>query len=238
MPGIGDHFPCEDGMMPRKLSIRKVLESRPVTICLQQSSVLPLSMLVLQVLFHYENVRWFYHGAVKKLFCAASGASIRGGNEEVLPVKGNPRKAEAAWNFWRYFILTVAAIYPIFYNHDMVFMYVNDNWKTLLAVQTFFTVSDDLCYLCRWFNVYPEFRAVVRAAHIFFNVAAEKENQGLRNLLFLVDDFVSLYDIYYFHHTGRLTLQKKRLLVCLFAVVFSWVMVLGVVNSNDNMNIS
>ena len=238
MPSVSEYFPCEDGVVPRKLSIRKVLERRPVTICLQHSSILPLSMLVLQVLFHYENLRWLYHGALKKICCSVSGNAVGGGKEEVLPVKGNSRKAEVAWNFWRYFVLTMAAIYPIFYNHDMVFMYVNDNWKTLLAVQIFFTVSDDLCYLCRWFDVYPEFRAVVRAAHIFFNVAAEKENSGARNILFLIDDFVSLYDIYYFYHAGRITLQKKRLLLCLVAVVFSWVMVLGVVNSNDNMNIS
>ena len=238
MPGVSEYFPCEDGILPRKLSIRKVLERRPVTICLQQSSVLPLSMLVLQVLFHYENVRWLYHGALKKICCNMSRNLVGGGKEEVLPVKGNSRKAEIAWDFWRYFVLSISAIYPIFYNHDMVFMYVNDNGKTLLAVQIFFTVSDDLCYLCRWFGVYPEFRAVVRAAHIFFNVAAEKENSGIRNILFLIDDFVSLYDIYYLYHAGRVTLQKKWLLVCFVAVFFSWIMILGVVNSNDNMNIS
>ena len=46
MPSVSEYFPCEDGVVPRKLSIRKVLERRPVTICLQHSSILPLSMLV------------------------------------------------------------------------------------------------------------------------------------------------------------------------------------------------
>ena len=181
MPGVSEYFPCEDGILPRKLSIRKVLERRPVTICLQQSSVLPLSMLVLQVLFHYENLRWLYHGALKKICCNVSENLVGGGKEEVLPVKGNSRKAETAWDFWRYFVLSM---------------------------------------------------------DIFFNVAAEKETHGIRNMLFLIDDFVSLYDIYYLYHAGRFTLQKKRLLVCFVAVFFSWVMILGVVNSNDNMNIS
>ena len=69
-------------------------------------------MLVLQVLFHYGEsalvVSWRLKKNLLRCVCECGG----GGKEEVLPVKGNSRKAEVVWNFWRYFVLTMAAIYP------------------------------------------------------------------------------------------------------------------------------
>ena len=61
-----------------------------------------------------------------------------------------------------------SSIYPIFFNHWVVFMYVNDHWYTLFPVQLLFTITDDVALLLRFCDAFPEARAAIHSCHLLF----------------------------------------------------------------------
>ena len=61
-----------------------------------------------------------------------------------------------------------SSIFPIFYNHWMLFMYVNDHWYGLFPVQLLFTVTDNLALLLRFSDALPEARAAIHGCHLLF----------------------------------------------------------------------
>ena len=55
-------YSCDLGIGPRKLSIRPIVYKRPVSICLQSSSIIPMLLLAILLLLQYENFRWALYG--------------------------------------------------------------------------------------------------------------------------------------------------------------------------------
>lgn len=187
--------PCDNGSNPRILSVRSLDRKRAITICLQYSAILPLLCLITLIQLQIGNFIWGFLTFRDQNKC--STATVLKGQ---LPGGDGSYQGESSykssWKKWRGLILTLSAMYPIFYNHDMLFMYFNDQWYDLLAVQIFFTFTDDLCLLLRWNkNSYPELGFFLRGLHIFFNIAVERKKFGPRNLIFLLDDLVSIVDL-------------------------------------------
>lgn len=150
--------------IPRKLGIRKVDFDRAVTICLEPRSVVPLAFLVCMVLIMYENIRW----------CVRS-------------LQHHSR------NRLKTLVLFGVSLYPIVYNHDVLFLYWNDQWITnLFFTQVLLTLTDNLCLIGRWRETWWHGRLMARAAHVLFNLFVESNKLSLRNALFLLDDAASL----------------------------------------------
>ena len=87
-------------------------------------------------------------------------------------------------------------MYPTFYNHDALFMYLNDRWYELFAVQLWFTITDDACVVLRWCKSKQNLRLAFRAMHLLFNVMFEKNVFHPRNMFFCLDDAVSILYIH------------------------------------------
>lgn len=198
---------CDRGYFPRKLSIREATDVRAITICVQPSAIPPLLCLVALVLLEAENCRWALRYTIEQW--KEDGTACRLGNSlPLFTVKNNnnqdsqskeKRRASSplttVWVKWRGLFLSLASAYPIFYNHDMMFMYINDKWFNLFAVQVFFTATDDLCLWLRWFEIAPYWRVVIRLTHVIFNVFLENNLFVPRNVLFLLDDLLDLMDV-------------------------------------------
>eukprot|EP00928_Gymnodinium_smaydae_P094695 TRINITY_DN7995_c0_g2_i1.p1 TRINITY_DN7995_c0_g2~~TRINITY_DN7995_c0_g2_i1.p1 ORF type:complete len:253 (-),score=31.32 TRINITY_DN7995_c0_g2_i1:128-886(-) len=148
-----------------KLSIRKDDDPRLINICVQPETIWSLLPLLILVTFMLENFR--------RLFSDIRTQGIR-----KLGVIG---------------VLVVASsVFPIWYNHEVLFLYINDKWYNLIHVQAFFTLTDDICLVLRWADMMPELRAAVHLIHIGFNVLVELNFWGGRNICFLVDDVIAL----------------------------------------------
>lgn len=61
-----------------------------------------------------------------------------------------------------------SSIFPIYYNHYMIFLYVNDHWYSLLPVQLQFTITDNVALLLRFCDAFPEARAAIHSCHLLF----------------------------------------------------------------------
>jgi hypothetical protein len=198
---------CEVGYLPRKLELRPVDYPRPITICIQPSSIIPLTLLAALLLFEIQNVRWAYGAFWDTIKSWRMGYASVPKETPELSVEDPNRDArqdarqKSQWRRPRWFLilLTLLSMWTIYYNHEMLFMYVNDNWTPLLAVQLAFTFTDDLCLLGRWTVRFPRVRICLRALHVGFNIGLEQDSHGapavVRRLLFLFDDIFSIVDI-------------------------------------------
>ena len=252
-------YSCDLGIGPRKLSIRPIVYKRPVSICLQSSSIIPMLLLAILLLLQYENFRWALYGlcfnnkktnskTIQKYSTINNDEG--GGGEEEEEEEGRKQKdienpshsrdnskdrrvkqnmaifhGFSSWIQLRYLILAICSGFPIFYNHDMLFLYINDNWLELFQVQLFFTITDDLCLLLRWNdhrNQFWECRLAMRLLHVYFNIGIEIESAGIRNILFLLDDLVALYDMYYFYKLKHFTLRRKTFGIACVILIFGW----------------
>lgn len=209
---------CEAGAIPRKLSIRSAAAKRPVTICLQQSAILPLLCLAVLVLLQVENIRWAVRGIITQLVQQKKFKYDLPVKDKIVPV----RVMLKSWDFWRFVLLAATSVFPIFYNHDMLFMYLNDNWNVLLAVQIFFTLGDNVCLICRWTGYFWEFRLICRCTHVYFNIMQENQKFSIRNQAFLLDDVVAIVDMYICHRKGIIKLRKKMLYAAIATGLLSW----------------
>ena len=93
----------------------------------------------------------------------------------------------------------------------------------IISSSTFFTITDDLCLLLRWNdhrNQFWEFRLAMRLLHVYFNIGIEIESAGIRNILFLLDDLVALYDMYYFYKLKHFTLRRKTFGIACVILIF------------------
>lgn len=234
--------PCEaDGYGPRKIGVSPVSSPRPVTICLQKSAILPLLFLAMFVAMQLENIRW-----CAKILCRKKTRADFEKYQELPTMDSNAdgskrkrtkQKMVTKENVWlqhwvswaRAPVLMLASIYPIFYNHDMMFLYVNDKFYRLLGVQLGFTLSDDMCLLLRWIDVMPGARLGLRILHVYFNLALEGNRFSPRNLLFLVDDTISLIDLILIERyaQSRHLWSRRQLLYAVVAPIASIIMSSG-----------
>ena len=68
-------------------------------------------------------------------------------------------------------LCTFTSFYPIFYNHDVMFMYLNDSYLQLVNIQLLFCLTDDVCIILRWLQMFPQVRIAFRFSHVLFNLA-------------------------------------------------------------------
>ena len=129
------------------------------------------------------------------------------------------------WVAWlRYPVLALLSIYPIHYNHEMTFMYINDRWSRLLGVQLGFLIADDACLLFRWLDALPSARMGLRALHVYFNLGLEKDGFSswsgfLRNMLFLLDDSAAIVDLFIFARYSNAWSSRTRRQHAILALV-------------------
>ena len=196
---------------------------------------MPILLIVSMVLLQWENARWCIHGLGKYIFSSRSfGSSSRKNYDNVkyrlalpnLSAGGRDSGAPASapvwarsWITWvRYPVLGLASVYPILYNHEMTFMYINDQWDSLLGVQLGFLIADDACLLLRWLDALPSARAGLRLLHVYFNLGMEADGLSswssfARNSLFLLDDSAAILDLLvlnrYSDGRGRRTVRQR-----------------------------
>ena len=167
------------GLGHRKLSA----QPRSVAICEEVSSLIPLGVAATGIIFFYELAR-----------------------QTLLAVRKDTLfRPEGLWAV----LLAGVSIFPVWYNHEVLFLYLNDRWYTLVAVQIFFTLTDDVCLILRWHKTEPELRAVIRIVHVFFNVALERRLK-VRSVMFLADDLCALAYIWWLHRRHLRTEHKAR----------------------------
>jgi hypothetical protein len=143
---------------------------------------------------------------------------------------------------------TLSSIFPIFYAHDMLFLYMNDNWYQLFIIQLFLTVSMDLALCLRLSNNrYPNIQAAIHGMLVTFNIVIESDILCARNLLFLLDNMMGFwYGICVMMHDGKKqqrsisssqdlcklvnTRRFQNIWNCLFAIRFDMMMTLLALN--------
>ena len=154
----------------RHLSNRRQGWPRPVNICMDTVAIPPLVPLIGMIIVYYETIRRLW-------------VSVR---------KHGMRKKRFFWVAG----VSLTSMYPTFYNHDALFMYLNDRWYELFAVQLWFTITDDACVVLRWCKSKQNLRLAFRAMHLLFNVMFEKNVFHPRNMFFCLDDAVSILYIH------------------------------------------
>ena len=162
-------------VFPRKLSIRPRRFERPVTICLNHESILPCLCIACCCILLYENMKW-----------------------------GWRRPKQNVWREHRYWVLSLASLFPIYYSFDALFLYTNDRWYPLLPMQVVFTSVEVACLYARWFNKWTSCRFNLRLSVLLFNLIVEQDKMCVRNLLLLVCGIFPLYDMLKMGHRPRL----------------------------------
>ena len=161
----------------RTLSVKKLTDHRYVTICMDAYSIVVLLPLIIMVAMYYET----YRQLISKYLLVGKKISRQ------------------IWYMW--LLATVTSLFPIYYNHEAIFLYLNEMWYQLCFTQTVLTISENLALLLRWSYPFLDFLDIefgVRVAHLVFNISAESSGFiNMRNLLFLVDDIVSIMLILY-----------------------------------------
>jgi hypothetical protein len=107
-------------------------------------------------------------------------------------------------------VLFGTGLYPLYYNHSVTFLYINDRWYGLLPVQLFFTITDDVCLALRWSQSHPELRALIRGSHVLFNLLLETQKLHPRSLMFLLDDVAALGYIWWLYNRSRRLPRARR----------------------------
>eukprot|EP00931_Biecheleriopsis_adriatica_P027770 TRINITY_DN16639_c0_g1_i1.p2 TRINITY_DN16639_c0_g1~~TRINITY_DN16639_c0_g1_i1.p2 ORF type:complete len:118 (+),score=8.28 TRINITY_DN16639_c0_g1_i1:2-355(+) len=103
-------------------------------------------------------------------------------------------------------------------------MYTNDRpeqWFELFAVQLFFTLSDDMCLLLRFFDVLPEMRAATHGSHLAFNFLVGR--QPVKYIGFIIDDSAGLLYACYYRGADKKDAQMRRRHVILWVIVVFFV---------------
>ena len=211
--------PCDVGYSPIKLATVEASAHRAVTICLQPSSFLPLACFATMVLLMAENARWGFRTLIENQRCNVKSSTVSPHDAASTGIKSKRRLG--AWERWRGLVLCLSSIYPIWYNHHLLFLYYNDAWPDLLAMQLFFTLTDNLCLLLRWSDIYPELQFVLRMLHVGFNLSGEGNKTSPRTTLFLVDDVLSIADTGIMEESATFLRSVNRLRRCGIAVTMA-----------------
>jgi len=157
----------------RKLGIKQRLDPRFVTICIDSPfTLVVLCPLVMMIALYYESLRQLLSRTW---------------------ITGNKifRQTLLMW-----ITVTLTSLFPIYYNHEILFLYFNDMWYQLCWVQIILTFSENLSLYLRWSDVamlnFPEVEFGIRLTHLFFNMIVEADALSMRNAFFIVDDVASM----------------------------------------------
>jgi hypothetical protein len=143
-----------------RLGIHDHSKPQLFAVCWMPESLLPCGILLLGVILMYENFRQL----VSKRGCRRKG---------FFPV-----------------MVWATSIYTIYYNHKVMFLYLNDHWWQLFKVQLFFQVTDDISLVLRFLDWLPEIRAAIHGYHLIFWLLFEQRK--LKYCLFFLDDLSNL----------------------------------------------
>jgi hypothetical protein len=135
---------------------------RPVSLCQDPATVLSLLPYVAMIVCYYETFRQLV-------------MRLKEGKLSIIFV-----------------VSSLTSLFPIFYAHDMIFLYLNDQWFQLFIVQIYLTVSMDISLVLKWMDICPSFQVALHAMLIMFNIVIESDTMCIRNLMFLLDNIVGV----------------------------------------------
>lgn len=96
----------------------------------------------------------------------------------------------------------ISTAYGMFYSFEMVFLYINDNWYSLLGIQLLFSVTDIFvwCWMVGHFKyqfwgkstIVSTVCLIIKFNHMLFNIVIERGIWSPRHWLFCLEDMTCL----------------------------------------------
>lgn len=191
-----------------KLSIRSDSDYRDITIHLTERALLLILWLGLGTVLLYEILSvWIlflshkYHHRPTTI----SGSDEEQGNGDSEPLPLTVRKEEHQEpNRFIVVLWGISTAYATFYSFEMMFLYINDRWYQLLAVQILLSASDILTWVhlvcCSKYGMalcYPltQLSSGIKLLHLLFNLLMESKESisSGRHWMFLLEDSTYLW---------------------------------------------